>query len=743
MDLPPAPPRRVKSAGPRETDLEDQAFIHEHSKVQKALQTRFTSKHPCSKQFATAREVAELSFELQRFHERLLGKNSAYPRLMVKFPNSVFRDTASGGSLFLILAAVFDFALEANWRSIKFSDDTRKLLHVTLFRKIEIILNDSFHLKPKRIHFSDSVQPPLREELTALARHHGAQVVDSLEVATHSVYYDDEVDGAPILGDDEEETDYMVPRDVRPAGPGQVGRALIHWWYYPDSYDQWIPSTEVDAADASPPNSEHKDKIWVVNCRFLKDLRKFNEWGEEEDYAKEEDAANAETDMQLEGGKKKKRPKQGGDGESGKKKKPLPPVAEAIPALDRMEVDALAPSENTLDPGRTATVSFTRAGKLESTVTEPKATNVVDYDEPNMPRPAWYNQDKVAALEVRSVPEFFDQSSPSRTPTEYKRIRDAIVSAYEQNRKVYLSATQCRTRMAGDAGAVMRVHAFLDAYRIINFEVKAHARPRSSLLYAGDHWTNPAANAGKDGGSSSGFTVSMDAVLMDAVLDNAEGDWAAIATAVGQGVTEDACIKRFAELPLLDALGGNRNPSAEMNSDVLQILTGGPVAATSSDRLEALVKAVVHGTGIGGLDRKLASNALVAAVKAVKGGGGGGNRDGSSSSSRGNGSSSGAVKMDVHGERLGEARAAALGLTLGVVMDHASKQGSKLRGDVRRGLLEYSALRLDVMEEKLKLLEAAEKSLDIEQHRIGTERRDLVVIRAQNALAVPQQPAEL
>ena len=45
----------------------------------------------------------------------------------------------------------------------------------------------------------------------------------------------------------------------------------------------------------------------------------------------------------------------------------------------------------------------------------------------------------------------------------------------------------------------------------------------------------------------------------------------------------------------------------------------------------------------------------------------------------------------------------------------------------------------DLKEEKLKLLEAAERTLDIEQDRIGTERRDLVVMRAQNAIAVPQE----
>lgn len=56
----------------------------------------------------------------------------------------------------------------------------------------------------------------------------------------------------------------------------------MHWWYYPDSYDSWIPSSEVDGSEAEeqPPLKGP----WHVQARFIVDLEKFNEWPNELDY---------------------------------------------------------------------------------------------------------------------------------------------------------------------------------------------------------------------------------------------------------------------------------------------------------------------------------------------------------------------------------------------------------------------------------------------------------------------------
>jgi SWI/SNF related-matrix-associated actin-dependent regulator of chromatin subfamily C len=61
----------------------------------------------------------------------------------------------------------------------------------------------------------------------------------------------------------------------------QSNTVLVHWWYYPDSYDTWVPSNEVDEEPEPPPTQR---KQWEVNARWLLDLDVFNEWMNEEDY---------------------------------------------------------------------------------------------------------------------------------------------------------------------------------------------------------------------------------------------------------------------------------------------------------------------------------------------------------------------------------------------------------------------------------------------------------------------------
>lgn len=56
---------------------------------------------------------------------------------------------------------------------------------------------------------------------------------------------------------------------------------LVHWWYYPDSFDSWLPQTQQFADPEEPP--EHTGP-WRLNVRWLQDTARFNEIMNEEDY---------------------------------------------------------------------------------------------------------------------------------------------------------------------------------------------------------------------------------------------------------------------------------------------------------------------------------------------------------------------------------------------------------------------------------------------------------------------------
>ena len=50
-------------------------------------------------------------------------------------------------------------------------------------------------------------------------------------------------------------------------------------------------------------------------------------------------------------------------------------------------------------------------------------------------------------------------------------IRNFMIDCYRQNPMEYLSATACRRTLAGDACGILRVHAFLEQWGLINFQV--------------------------------------------------------------------------------------------------------------------------------------------------------------------------------------------------------------------------------------------------------------------------------
>ena len=83
----------------------------------------------------------------------------------------------------------------------------------------------------------------------------------------------------------------------------------------------------------------------------------------------------------------------------------------------------------------------------------------------------WFSLSTIAAVERRSLPEFFNGLNRSKCPSVYKDYRDFMVHTYRLNPQEYLTVTACRRNLAGDVCAVMRVHAFLEQWGLINYQV--------------------------------------------------------------------------------------------------------------------------------------------------------------------------------------------------------------------------------------------------------------------------------
>lgn len=87
---------------------------------------------------------------------------------------------------------------------------------------------------------------------------------------------------------------------------------------------------------------------------------------------------------------------------------------------------------------------------------------------------AWFDMHEIHNIERKALPEFFNNRNRSKTPAVYKDYRDFMVNTYRLNPSEYLTVTACRRNLAGDVCAIMRVHAFLEQWGLINYQVGVH-----------------------------------------------------------------------------------------------------------------------------------------------------------------------------------------------------------------------------------------------------------------------------
>ncbi|KAJ3494755.1 hypothetical protein NLJ89_g10738 [Agrocybe chaxingu] len=90
---------------------------------------------------------------------------------------------------------------------------------------------------------------------------------------------------------------------------------------------------------------------------------------------------------------------------------------------------------------------------------------------------AWFDMSKIHPVEQRALPEFFNSRSRSKTPAIYKDYRDFMINTYRLRPTEYLTVTACRRNLAGDVCAIMRVHAFLEQWGLINYQIDPELRP--------------------------------------------------------------------------------------------------------------------------------------------------------------------------------------------------------------------------------------------------------------------------
>jgi len=216
----------------------------------------------------TSRELAQLTAALQQFQEDALGVNAPRPAPMLRLPAKLFKDLAPQGSLYWILRQCYEHKKAMDWRRFDLTTPSKRDANLQMLQAVERLLLERGLLRRPKVAFDKAVPPATRHALKPHLTTLHAEEVANAAAATHVLHPRD-----PDEGEDDEE--WYRPLEKRDR------RALVHWWYYPDSYDSWIADS--DAVGDPEPAPTHRGP-WHVTTRWLEDSVKFNELMNEEDY---------------------------------------------------------------------------------------------------------------------------------------------------------------------------------------------------------------------------------------------------------------------------------------------------------------------------------------------------------------------------------------------------------------------------------------------------------------------------
>ncbi|XP_035799310.2 SWI/SNF complex subunit SMARCC2 isoform X2 [Amphiprion ocellaris] len=471
----------------------------------------------------TNKSLSSLVVQLLQFQEEVFGRHVSNPPL-TKLPMKCFLDFKSGGALCHILAAAYKFKSDQGW--FDFQNPSRMDRNVEMFMTIEKSLVQNNCLTRPVIYLSPDIEPKLLGKLKDIIKRHQGSVTEDKASSSHVVV------PIPTSLEEEEWVRPVMKRDKQ---------VLLHWGYFPDSYDTWIPASEIEAAVEDPPSPEKPRK---VHAKWILDLDQYNEWMNEEDYevgegcpkrkrisaktlTDEVTTPDERRDKKPGSAKKRKRspspsptPPPQESKKKNTKKGPTTPYTKSKRGQREEEQEDLSKDLDEASPvaaseeGNPAKTNNTKkdsdstpvkggtdmdeqedesmetTGKEEeegSPSVKGEPVKGSDLHEDNVTEQthhiiipsyaAWFDYNSVHAIERRALPEFFNGKNKSKTPEIYLAYRNFMIDTYRLNPQEYLTSTACRRNLAGDVCAIMRVHAFLEQWGLINYQVDSESRP--------------------------------------------------------------------------------------------------------------------------------------------------------------------------------------------------------------------------------------------------------------------------
>ena len=444
----------------------------------------------------TATDLANLTLDLLAYQEEHFSMASRNPAI-VRLPTKYFFDVRVSGALGYILVAVLRFKRDKQIKDFSFKNPAFQELHTELFMAIEKQLVSSDFLKRPNVYLSKEISEPRRTKLSEIIRRNQGHITSDKASATHLVF--------DCLTNFKHSSDaknlYVEPLCKLTDSEGKKW-VYLHHIGYPDSFDTWQPATGPSWSSAPETfewaqmqvacapkftskkrNDDREPVPWRVTIEWIYDLEKFNEWPNEKDYEVDEKRRAMTLDMMkstipqrkilsLKLLKKSKRSLEVLDSEIEPKK-----AKENESMDDRMVDDVPAAEPATL-------INMSLQNGIEALYDEsaeglPDQYEIMEQQHhiivPSYA--AWFDYNSIHSIEKRALPEFFSSDNESKTPEIYVGYRNFMIDTYRLSPVEYLSATAVRRNLAGDVCSILRVHAFLEQWGLVNYQVDSDSKP--------------------------------------------------------------------------------------------------------------------------------------------------------------------------------------------------------------------------------------------------------------------------
>ncbi|XP_006635727.1 SWI/SNF complex subunit SMARCC1 isoform X1 [Lepisosteus oculatus] len=471
------------------------------------------------------KSLAGLVVQLLQFQEDAFGRRVNNPAL-TKLPAKCFLDFKPGGALCHILGSAYKFKSEQGWRRFDLQNPSRMDRNVEMFMTVEKTLVQNNCLTRPIVYVLPDIEPKQANKLKDIIKRHQGSITEDKTKATHHIY------PTPPSLDEEEWLRPVMRKDKQ---------VLVHWGMYPDSYDTWVSASDVDGEVEEPPNPEKPWKVhakWVLDTDSFNEW--MNEEDYEVDESKKPVSFRQRIFMRDEESSRTPDRKDRKAAASGKKRRrsPSPPPTPVesrkkggkkghpgpywkrrghreeeepeedltkdmedptpVPNMEEVtlpkNVNPKKDSENT--PVKGGTVAdldeqedepMVTGGKEEEEQGKAEVNRLIDSSEDNVTEQthhiiipsyaSWFDYNCIHEIERRALPEFFNGKNKSKSPEIYLAYRNFMIDTYRLNPQEYLTSTSCRRNLTGDVCAVMRVHAFLEQWGLINYQVDAESRP--------------------------------------------------------------------------------------------------------------------------------------------------------------------------------------------------------------------------------------------------------------------------